>query len=47
MNTLASFYREREQALLGGGFILLLILIWQTVPTLISLPRGIALFFTQ
>jgi ABC-type nitrate/sulfonate/bicarbonate transport system permease component len=46
MNSLASFYREREQAILGGGFILLLILIWQTVPALIPLPRGIALFFT-
>jgi NitT/TauT family transport system permease protein len=46
MNALTNFYREREQAILGGGFILLLILIWQTVPALISLPRGIALFFT-
>jgi len=46
MNTLASFYREREQAILGGGFILLLILAWQSVPSLISLPKGISLFFT-
>ena len=46
MNTLASFYREREQAILGGGFILLLILAWQSVPSLLSLPKGISLFFT-
>ncbi|HUK40496.1 MAG TPA: ABC transporter permease [Candidatus Acidoferrales bacterium] len=46
MNTLTSFYREREQAILGGGFILLLICVWQIVPLLISLPRGVALFFT-
>ena len=46
MNTLANFYREREQALLGGGFILLLILVWQALPALIALPKGMALFFT-
>jgi NitT/TauT family transport system permease protein len=46
MNTLVSFYREREQTLLGGGFILLLILAWQSVPFLVSLPKGISLFFT-
>ena len=46
MNTLASFYREREQTILGGGFILLLILAWQSIPSLVSLPKGISLFFT-
>ena len=46
MNTLAVFYREREQTILGGGFILLLILLWQSVPALISLPKGLSLFFT-
>jgi NitT/TauT family transport system permease protein len=46
MNTLTSFYKEREQTILGGGFILLLILAWQSVPSLVSLPRGLSLFFT-
>lgn len=46
MNTLASFYRKREQTILGGGFILLLVLAWQSIPLLVSLPRGISLFFT-
>jgi len=46
MRTLANFYREREPAILGGGFILLLILAWQSVPAFVSLPKGISLFFT-
>lgn len=46
MSTLVSFYREREQTILGGGFILLLILAWQSVPSLVTLPKGISLFFT-
>lgn len=46
MNALVSFYREREQPILGAGFILLLILAWQSLPAIVSLPRGISLFFT-
>jgi NitT/TauT family transport system permease protein len=46
MSALAGFYREREPAILGGGFILLLVILWQSVPSLVSLPRGISLFFT-
>jgi len=46
MNTLVSVYREREQTILGGGFILLLILAWEFIPSLVSLPRGLSLFFT-
>jgi NitT/TauT family transport system permease protein len=46
MSALVSFYREKEPTILGGGFILLLILAWQTVPALVSLPKGILLFFT-
>ncbi len=46
MRALASFYKEREQPILGLGFILLLILAWQSLPAIVTLPRGIALFFT-
>lgn len=46
MNRLAGFYREREQTILGGGFILLLILAWESIPLLVTLPRGLSLFFT-
>ena len=46
MTGLASFYREKESYFLGIGFIAFLIAIWQCVPYLITLPRGLALFFT-
>lgn len=46
MSTLATFYREREQPILGVGFILLIILAWQSLPAVVTLPRGISLFFT-
>lgn len=46
MTRLANFYAEREPHILGGGFILLLIVIWEFVPHLIALPKGLSLFFT-
>jgi NitT/TauT family transport system permease protein len=46
MNRLVHFYNEREHYLLGGGFILLLMLAWETLPRLVTLPRGLTLFFT-
>lgn len=46
MSALVSFYREKEPTILGGGFIALLILAWQALPVLVSLPKGILLFFT-
>ena len=46
MNRLVNFYSEREHYLLGGGFILLLMLAWETLPRLVTLPRGLTLFFT-
>jgi NitT/TauT family transport system permease protein len=46
MNRLVNFYSEREHYLLGGGFILLLVLAWETLPRLVTLPRGLTLFFT-
>ena len=41
-----SFYGEREHLILGAGFILLLILLWELMPHVLSLPQGFALFFT-
>lgn len=46
MNRLEAFYLEREHYLLGGGFILLLMLAWEAMPLLVTLPRGLSLFFT-
>jgi NitT/TauT family transport system permease protein len=43
---LVNFYTEREHHILGGGFILLLILLWESVPHVIALPKGLSLFFT-
>ncbi|TMA12572.1 MAG: ABC transporter permease [Deltaproteobacteria bacterium] len=46
MTTLKSFYNEKEPYILGIGFIALLILIWESTPLWLTLPRGMALFFT-
>ncbi len=46
MTGLSGFYREKEPYLLGIGFIGLLLLTWECVPILLTLPRGLALFFT-
>jgi hypothetical protein len=46
MNRLVHFYSEREHYLLGWGFILILVLAWETLPRLVTLPRGLTLFFT-
>lgn len=46
MNSLVAFYRDREQTILGAGFILLIILVWESLPWLVKLPRGLSLFFT-
>ena len=46
MKRLASFYSEREQLILGGGFILLLLILWESMPRVIPLPKGFSLFFT-
>lgn len=43
---LANFYLEREHFLLGSGFIFLLLLIWEAVPLIFTMPRGLSLFFT-
>lgn len=46
MKRLAEFYAEREQPLLGAGFILLLIILWELMPHVLVLPKGLSLFFT-
>jgi len=46
MRRLQNFYTEREQPILGGGFILLLIVLWELMPRLLALPQGFSLFFT-
>ena len=46
MKRLVNFYLEREHYLLGSGFIFLLLLAWEIVPYVFTLPRGLSLFFT-
>ena len=46
MKRLASFYLERENVLLGSAFIFLLMLVWEAVPHIFTMPRGLSLFFT-
>ena len=46
MNRLASFYSEKEAHILGAGFILLLIVLWELIPHLLTLSKGMSLFFT-
>ncbi len=39
-------FADYESIILGGGFILGLLVFWQSIPFWYTLPRGIALFFT-
>lgn len=39
-------FADHEAVVLGGGFILLLLLFWESVPLWCTLPKGMALFFT-
>lgn len=41
-----TFYEANEKHILGVGFIILFLLVWQAVPLLVTLPKGVALFFT-
>lgn len=38
--------RENEQLILGAGAIVLLIALWEAIPALFTLSRGLSLFFT-
>jgi NitT/TauT family transport system permease protein len=40
-----SFWDRNESFILGTGFILLVIVIWQVVPSVLTLSRGMQLFF--
>lgn len=46
MTGIVNFYRAKESYVLGGGFIVLLLLVWESIPLWLSLTRGLALFFT-
>lgn len=46
MTGLRAFYTDKEPYILGIGFIVLLLLVWQSIPLWFTLPRGMALFFT-
>jgi len=46
MTGLKAYYNDKEPYVLGIGFIVLLLLLWESVPLFFTLPRGIALFFT-
>ena len=46
MNNLSELFREKEEAILGWGFILLFLLGWEALPKLVTLPKGLSLFFT-
>ena len=37
---------EHESLIFGTGFIVLLLIVWETIPLWYTLPRGMALFFT-
>src|SRR5437870_9529085 len=41
-----SFYAEHEPFILGTGFIIVLLIVWESIPLWYSLPKGMALFFT-
>ena len=46
MNRYLSQYRENEEPILGWGFIVLFLLVWEFIPHVVTLPKGLALFFT-
>jgi ABC-type nitrate/sulfonate/bicarbonate transport system permease component len=43
---LRNFYTEHESFILGGGFILVLLALWESLPLWYTLPKGMELFFT-
>ena len=43
---LKNFYTEHESFILGTGFIVGLLMLWESVPLWYTLPKGMALFFT-
>ena len=43
---LKNFYTEHESFILGTGFIVFLLILWESIPLWYTLPKGMALFFT-
>ena len=46
MNGFLISYRENEASIMGWGFILLVLLGWEAIPLVVTLPKGLSLFFT-
>lgn len=44
--TKKTFYETNEPYIFGGGFIIIFLAIWESVPHVMTLPKGISLFFT-
>lgn len=44
--TRKTFWEANESYILGGGFILLFLLVWELVPHVFTLSKGMSLFFT-
>lgn len=42
----AKIFAEHESLILGSGFIVLLLFVWESIPLWYTLPKGMALFFT-
>jgi NitT/TauT family transport system permease protein len=43
---LKNLYADYESFILGAGFIIALLVFWESIPLWYSLPKGMALFFT-
>lgn len=46
MTDFRTFYREYEPTIIGTGFILVLLFVWEIFPAVTTLPTGMALFLT-
>ncbi|MCH8055473.1 MAG: ABC transporter permease [Deltaproteobacteria bacterium] len=46
MNGFLTVFKENEESIIGWGFILLILLAWEVIPVLVTLPKGLSLFFT-
>jgi ABC-type nitrate/sulfonate/bicarbonate transport system permease component len=46
MNVFIDLYRKYESTIIGTAFILLILLVWQAIPLVTTLSKGMALFFT-
>jgi ABC-type nitrate/sulfonate/bicarbonate transport system permease component len=44
--SLRSLYADHESLILGSGFIICLLVLWESIPLWYQLPKGMALFFT-